>query len=182
MLLALNKIDLIQRDKLLALAADLNARAKFDETYMISALKSDGIEALRAGIIARLPEGPWVYPDDQLADLPLRLMASEFTREQLFLKLYDELPYALMVETETWTEKPDGSVRIDQIVTVARETQRAIVLGKGGQQIRAVGAAARLELTRELGRPVHLFLLVKVRENWAEDPATYRSMGLDYKA
>lgn len=180
--LVLNKVDAIRRDKLLALAEELNRIGVFEQIFMVSALTGDGVGDLRAALGAALPVGPWAYPEDQLADMPLRLMASEFTREQLFLQLHEELPYSLSVETESWKDMPDGSARIEQVVTVLRESQKPIVLGKGGQRIKSVGAAARTELAEALGRPVHLFLHVRVREDWINDPARYRDMGLDYNS
>lgn len=180
LVLVLNKIDLVRREQLLALTAAIHEKARFVATFMVSALKSDGTADLRAGLGAMLPEGPWVYPEDQLADMPLRLIAAELTREQLFLKLFDELPYSLVVETEKWTDFDNGSLRIDQIITVQRESQRAIVLGKGGRQIKSIGAAARAEIALLVDRPVHLFLHVKVREDWVEDPSRYRDMGLEF--
>ena len=178
-LLVLNKIDLLKREKLLELARAFNDRWRFSETFMISALNGDGVADLRAHVAARMPEGPWLYPEDQIADLPLRLLAAEITREKLFLRLHDELPYAASVETESWKERPDGSVRIDQVVYVAREGQRKIVLGKGGQTIKAIGQAARTEIAAAIGQPVHLFLFVKVREHWDQDPERLRMLGLE---
>lgn len=179
-LLALNKIDAVRRHDLLAVAAAANELYPFVDTFMISALTGDGVEDLKHRLSALTPEGPWAYPEDQLADMPLRLMAAEFTREQLFLKLHDELPYSVVVDTETWTEFDNGSVRIDQVVTVLRESQKAIVLGKGGQQIRRIGEAARAEIAAFLERPVHLFLLVKVRDDWIEDRERYKDLGLEF--
>lgn len=180
MILALNKIDLIKREHLLGLSANINQAASFIDTFMISASKGHGVADLRRSLATRLPEGPYHYPEDQLADMPLRLMAAEFTREQLFLQLHDELPYSAMVETEQWQERADGSVRIEQIVTVQRESQRAIVLGDKGRRIRMVGERARKELAVALDRPVHLFLHVKVREDWAEERSRYKDMGLEF--
>jgi GTP-binding protein Era len=182
MLLALNKVDLVRRDTLLALTEQLNQPEPFAATFMISALTGDGVGDLRAELAARVPVGPWMYPEDQLATMPMRLLAAEFTREQLFIQLHEELPYSLMVETEKWEEFKDGSVRIDQIVTVTRDSQKPIVLGKGGKRIKAVGEAARAEIASVLDRKVHLFLHVQVRENWQEDPARYRAMGLDFES
>ena len=181
-ILALNKIDLVRRDTLLALSADLNASGVFTDTFMISATTGDGVDDLMSLLVARLPEGPWLYPEDQLSDMPERLLAAEITREKLFLQLRQELPYALTVETEEWQDKPDGSVRISQIVYVQRDSQKSIVLGKGGGMIKAVGAAAREELEAMLGCRVHLFLFVKVREKWGDDPDRYRDWGLDFDA
>lgn len=178
--LVLNKIDLVKRESLLALAAALNEEAEFARTFMVSALTGDGVDDLRTYLAESVPEGPWHYPEDQLADVPQRLLAAEITREQIFLQLHQELPYATTVETESWKEQRDGSVRIEQVVYIRRETQKAIVLGKGGRRIQEIGRKAREELAQILGCPVHLFLFVKVRENWQDDPARYREMGLDY--
>jgi GTP-binding protein Era len=178
--LVLNKIDLVEREKLLTLTADLNARLPFERTFMVSALKQDGIGDILTTLAAALPESPFLYPEDQAADLPLRLLAAEVTREQVFLQLHQELPYEAAVETEKWEDRPDGSTRIEQIIHVQREGQRAIVLGKGGAKIKQIGARARHELSQMLERPVHLFLHVKVSERWADDPAHYRAIGLDY--
>jgi len=180
--LVLNKIDLVPREKLLALTAELNAIVPFDRTFMVSALKADGIGDLLAAFAQAVPPGPFLYPEDQAADLPLRLLAAEVTREQVFLQLHQELPYEAAVETEKWEDRPDGSVRVEQTIHVQREGQRAIFLGKGGARIKQIGARARHELSQMLERPVHLFLHVKVSERWAEDPSHYRSIGLDYKA
>jgi GTP-binding protein Era len=181
-ILALNKIDLVKRETLLALSAELNESGVFTDTFMISATTGDGVDDLMETLVERLPEGPWLYPEDQLSDMPERLLAAEVTREKLFLQLRQELPYALTVETEEWEDKPDGSVRIGQVVYVQRDSQKAIVLGKGGQRIKSVGAAARGELEQMLGCTVHLFLFVKVREKWGEDRERYRDWGLDYDA
>ena len=181
-ILALNKIDLVRRQTLLALSADLNESGVFTDTFMISASKGDGVDDLMATLVSRLQEGPWLYPEDQLSDMPERLLAAEVTREKLFLQLRQELPYALTVETEEWEDKADGSVRIGQVVYVQRDSQKAIVLGKGGQRIKSVGAASREELEQMLGCKVHLFLFVKVREKWGEDPERYRDWGLDFEA
>ncbi len=179
-LLALNKIDEMRRDKLLAVAAAFNEALAFDETFMISALNGDGVDDLFGTIAAAMPEGPWLYPEDQISDFPMRQLAAEITREKLYLRLHQELPYESHVETEQWTERKDGSVRVQQVVYVARDSQKAIVLGKGGRTIREIGAAAREELAEILGHPVHLFLFVKVRERWADDPERYRELGLDF--
>ncbi|BBE71172.1 GTPase Era [Oharaeibacter diazotrophicus] len=178
--LVLNKIDTVKRDSLLALAADINARVAFDATFMVSALNGSGVHDLTRHLAEKLPEGPWLYPEDQISDLPMRMLAAEITREKVFLRLHDELPYASTVETEQWKDLKDGAVRIEQTLFVERESQRKIVLGKGGQTIRAISMAAREELQELLERPVHLFLYVKVRENWADDPERYREMGLEY--
>jgi GTP-binding protein Era len=177
--LALNKVDLVPRETLLPLAERFNARRRFAATFMISALTGSGVADLRRFAAASMPKGPWLYPEDQIADLPLRLLAAEITREKLFLRLHDELPYSSTVETETWEERKDGSVKIDQVVFVEREGQRKIVLGKAGQTIKAIGQAARREIADAISQPVHLFLFVKVRENWANDPERLRMMGLD---
>jgi len=179
--LILNKIDLVPREKLLALTTELNARLPFERTFMVSALKSDGVGDVLATLAAALPMGPFLYPEDQAADLPLRLLAAEVTREQVFLQLHQELPYEAAVETEKWEERKDGSVRIEQTIHVQRDSQRAIFLGKGGARIKQIGARARHELAHMLERPVHLFLHVKVSERWADDPAHYRAIGLDYE-
>jgi GTP-binding protein Era len=179
--LVLNKIDLVPREKLLALTAELNTLLPFDRTFMVSALKHDGIADVLAALAESLPAGPCVYPEDQAADLPMRLLAAEVTREQVFLQLHQELPYEAAVETDKWEERTDSSVRIEQTIHVQREGQRAIVLGKGGTRIKQIGARARQELGRMLERPVHLFLHVKVSARWAEDPAHYRAIGLDYE-
>lgn len=178
--LILNKIDLIERQRLLALAADLNARLPFAHTFMISALTGDGLPEFRAQLAAMMPEGPWLYPEDQISDAPLRLLAAEITREKIFERLHEELPYQSTVETDQWQERPDGSVRIEQTIFVERDSQRKIVLGKGGQTIKAIGQAARKEIAAIAEAPVHLFLFVKVRENWEDDPERYREMGLEF--
>jgi len=178
-MLAINKIDTVQRERLLTLADELNKRYPFTDTFMISAMKAHGVHDLKETLAARMPEGPWLYPADQMADLPLRMLASEITREKLFLRLHDELPYASTVETETWQERKDGSVRIEQVIFVERDSQKKIVLGKNGQTVKAIGQAARAEIAEAIGQPVHLFLFVKVREKWAEDPERLRMMGLD---
>ena len=178
--LALNKVDAVKRPMLLALAEQFQAEDLFTDIFMISALTGDGLADLRRLLAARMPKGPWLYPEDQLTDLSERLLAAEITREQLFLKLHKELPYALTVETEAWEAFEDGSVRIEQTVYVQRETHKGICLGKGGRTIKAVREAAQAGLASILGRTVHLFLHVKVREKWIDDPARYRLLGLDY--
>ena len=178
--LILNKIDLVAREKLLQLTADANGLVAFERTFMISALTADGVGDFTAWLAGRLPEGPWLYPEDEVSDLPLRQMAAEITREKIFERLHQELPYRATVETDQWKEQPDGSVRIEQTIYVERESQRKIALGKGGQAIRAIGAEARKEIARLVEKPVHLFLFVKVREGWADDPARYREMGLEF--
>ena len=178
--LILNKIDVVEKPRLLSLAKEANARAAFAATFMVSALNGDGVADLKHWLAQAVPQGPWLYPEDQIADAPSRSLAAEITREKLYLRLHQELPYQSTVETETWTERPDGSVRIEQTIYVARESQRKIVLGKGGQTIKAIGAAARKEIAALIEQPVHLFLFVKVREGWSEDPERYRVMGLEY--
>ncbi len=178
--LAINKIDRVKRERLLALAADLNRRRAFVGTFMISAEKGHGVADLRRWLAESLPTGPWHYPEDQIADLPLRAIAAEITREKLTLRLHQELPYQMTVETESWDEKKDGSVRIGQIVYVARDGHKGIVLGHKGETIRQIGAESRAEIGKLLERPVHLFLTVKVRPGWLDDPARYREMGLDF--
>lgn len=178
-ILALNKIDLVKREALLALTQELNERFAFSESFLISAQTGDGVDALKAHLAGCVPESPWLYPEDQIADLPQRMLASEVTREKLFLRLHQELPYASTVETEAWKVAANGSIRIEQVIFVERESQRKIVLGKGGQTIKAIGKSAREELEKSLDTRVHLFLFVKVREKWTEDPERYRQMGLD---
>jgi len=180
--LAINKIDLVRKDGLLELVAKLNAYDIFEETFMISAETGDGTDELLAHLANGLPAGPWLFPEDQVSDMPERLLAAEITREQLYLQLHQELPYAATVETESWEDKEDGSVRIDQVVYVERDSQKAIVLGKRGTRIKALGAAARKELEEILGCRVHLFVFVKVRDKWGDDPERYRDWGLDYNA
>ncbi|OYX44987.1 MAG: GTPase Era [Rhodobacterales bacterium 32-67-9] len=179
--LAINKIDRVKAEVLLALSQKLNEAYPFEKTFMISAERGHGVEDLKEWLGAELPQGPWFYPEDQIADLPLRMIAAEITREKLTLRLHEELPYQLTVETERWEDKPDGSVRIDQLVYVARDGHKGIVLGHKGETIKAVGQAARAELIEFLGRPVHLFLQVKVRPNWLEEKERYSEMGLDFK-
>ncbi|MBM3552056.1 MAG: GTPase Era [Alphaproteobacteria bacterium] len=179
-LLVLNKIDLIPRERLLALAQTLNERQKFDETFMISALNGDGVDALRQALARRMKPSPWLYPEDQLSDAPLRLLAAEITREKLYERLHDELPYQSTVETESWTNQKDGSARIEQTIYVARDSQKKIVIGEGGRTIKSIGQAARKEIAEAAEQKVHLFLFVKVRENWAEDPERYREMRLEF--
>jgi GTP-binding protein Era len=179
-ILILNKIDLIERSRLLELAARLNARLSFAHTFMISALKGDGIDALRRRLAAMMPEGPWLYPEDQISDAPLRMLAAEITREKIYERLHEELPYQSTVETTQWQQRPDGSVRIEQTIFVERESQRKIVLGEGGQTIKKIGQLARREIGEILESTVHLFLFVKVRENWGDDPERYREMGLEF--
>jgi len=177
---ALNKIDTMKREELLPLAEKLNAAGVFEQVFMISALKGDGLNELSDWCVSKMHEGPWLYPADQSADIPSRLLASEITREKIYLRLHDELPYATAVETEKWEERKDGSVKIDQIVYVQRDGQKAIVLGKGGATIKKIGELARVELEEIFGRRVHLFLFVKVREDWADKREHYREMGLEF--
>ena len=179
--LAINKIDRVKAEVLLGLSAKLNEAFAFVETFMISAEKGYGVEKLRDWLAATLPEGTWFYPEDQIADLPLRMIASEVTREKLTLRLHEELPYQLTVETEKWEEREDGSVRIDQIVYVARDGHKGIVLGAGGQTLKSVGQAARADISAFLGQTAHLFLTVKVRPNWQEEKERYSEMGLDFR-
>jgi GTP-binding protein Era len=179
-LLILNKVDLVQKPKLLALAQEANRRAPFAATFMVSALTGDGIGEVKVWLAAQAPEGPWHYPEDQISDAPLRSLASEITREKLFNRLHQELPYRSTVETDTWKELRDGSVRIEQTIFVERESQRKIVLGKSGQSIKAIGAEARGEIAKIIDQPVHLFLFVKVREDWGDDPERFREMGLEF--
>ena len=179
-ILVLNKIDLIPREKLLALAQAANERLKFEHTFMISALAGDGVDDLRKTLAKSVPPGPFHYPEDQMSDAPLRHLAAEITREKIYRQLHQELPYQSTVETDSWTERKDKSVRIEQTIFVERESQRKIVLGKGGATIKSIGADARKEIAEIVGVPVHLFLFVKVRENWGDDPDRYREMGLDF--
>ena len=178
---AINKVDAVKHESLLKLAAELNAAFPFEQIFMISAETGDGVEGLMTDVVAHLPEGPHHFPDDQLTDLPVRLLAAEVTREHLFRQLHEEVPYALTVETEAWEEFKDGSAKVSQVIYVARDNQKAIVLGKGGSRIKQVREAAQAELVEMLERKVHLFLFVKVRENWQEDPERYREMGLDFE-
>lgn len=180
--LVLNKIDLVPRESLLDLTQKVNALLEFDRTFMISAEKGDGVQAILDTIAEVLPEGPWLFADDQLSDMPNRLLAAEITREQVFLQLHQELPYAMTVETEKWEDCEDGSVRIDQTIYVQRDGQKSIVLGKGGSRIKGIGSAARRQLEDLLECKVHLFLFVKVRDNWLDDPERYRDWGLDFNA
>jgi GTP-binding protein Era len=178
--LLLNKIDVVEKESLLGLAEELNARATFAATFMISALTGSGIADVKNWLAQRVPPGPWFYPEDQISDAPLRHLAAEITREKLYHRLHQELPYQSTVETTEWKQLKDGSVRIEQTIFVERESQRKIVLGKGGQTIKAIGADARKEIAEVAEAPVHLFLFVKVREGWGDDPARYREMGLEF--
>ena len=180
-ILAINKIDRVKSDALLALTQQLNAAFAFEKTFMISAERGHGVPDLRAWLGQELSEGPWLYPEDQIADLPLRMIAAEMTREKLTLRLHQELPYQLTVETESWEERPDGSARVDQVIYVVRDGHKGILLGNKGETIKAVSKAAREELEGFLERRVHLFCKVKVRQKWLEDAARYSEMGLDFK-
>jgi GTP-binding protein Era len=178
--LILNKVDMVEKGTLLRLAESTNARASFAATFMVSALSGNGVGDLRQWFAAHVPVGPWLYPEDQMSDAPLRQLAAEITREKLYLRLHEELPYQSTVETDAWKEQKDGSARIEQTIYVERASQRKIVLGKGGQTIKAIGADARRELAEIIDKPVHLFLFVKVRERWGDDPERYREMGLEF--
>jgi GTPase len=180
MFLILNKIDTISKDKLVVITAALNEKARFEATFMIAALSGYGVPDILKWLETRLPPGPWLYPEDQISDAPLRFLAAEITREKIYERLHDELPYRSTVETESWEQKPDGSIRIAQTIFVERESQRKIVLGKSGQTIKAIGSLARVEIAEAAEAPVHLFLFVKVREGWADDPERYREMGLEF--
>ncbi|MBN7778642.1 GTPase Era [Nitratireductor aquimarinus] len=179
-ILILNKVDRVKRETLLELAAKANEAVAFERTFMVSALQGSGCDDLLSYFAETLPVGPWYYPEDQISDLPMRQLAAEITREKLFLRLHQEVPYAIHVETEKWEERKDGSVRIDQVVYVERDSQKKIVLGHKGSAIRAVGQAAREEIADILEQKVHLFLFVKVREGWGNDPERYREMGLEF--
>ncbi len=181
-ILVLNKIDTIKRDRLLELIAMFDAEGIFDETFMISALKGDGVKDLMAHLAKSVPVGAWLFPDDQLSDLPMRLLAAEVTREKLFLHLHQELPYALTVETETWEDFKDGSARLEQTIYVQRDQHKSICLGKKGQMIRRIREEAQADLEAMTERKIHLFLFVKVRERWVDDPERYREWGLEFNA
>jgi GTPase len=178
--LVINKVDLVPKPALLGLVQMLNERAAFAATFMISALSGDGVSDLKRWFAENAPPGPWLYPEDQISDAPMRQLAAEITREKLYLRLHQELPYQSTVETDTWKELKDGSVRIEQTIYVERESQRKILLGKGGQTIKAIGAAARADIAAAIEQSVHLFLFVKVREGWGDDPERYREMGLEF--
>jgi len=180
--LVLNKVDLVDKPKLLAIATEFNETGLFDETFMVSAEKGDGVKDVLAHLASRVAEGPWMFPEDQVSDMPERLLAAEVTREKIYLQLHKELPYAATVETETWEDQEDGSARIEQVIYVQRDSQKAIVLGKKGSRIKSIGADARADLEDMLGHRVHLFLFVKVREKWDDDPDRYRDWGLDFNA
>lgn len=181
-ILLLNKVDRADKAKLLALAQELGALELFSDTFMISALTGDGVDDVMDYAAARMPQGPWLFPEDQISDMPSRLLAAEITREKLYMQLHQELPYAATVETETWTQQDNGSIRIEQVIFVERDSQRAIVLGKKGSRIKEIGAASRRELEEIFETRVHLFLFVKVRDGWGDDPDRYRDWGLDFNA
>lgn len=180
LLLVLNKVDLVKKEKLLALAAALTERLNPDKVFMISATQGDGVPDLKDALAAAMPAGPWLYPEDEVSDATDRMVAAELTREQLVNQLHQELPYATAIETETWEDRPDGSTVIRQQILVERDSQKAIVIGKGGRRLKALGAAAREEISHHLGRPVHLFLHVKVNPRWDEDRGLYRDIGLEW--
>ena len=179
-LLVVNKVDLVAKPSLLGLVHDANARMPFAATFLVSAQNGDGVAEVKRWLAAHVPPGPWHYPEDQISDAPMRALAAEITREKIYLRLHQELPYRSTVETNSWKELRDGSVRIEQTIFVERESQRKIALGKGGQAIRSIGAEARKEIAQLIEKPVHLFLFVKVREGWADDPERYREMGLEF--
>jgi GTP-binding protein Era len=179
-LLALNKVDAVQREKLLGLAKEISETYDFERVFMISAHKGTGVDDVRRDLATRMPAGPWLYPEDQLADVPMRFLAAEITREQVYRSLHDELPYAITVETENWKDQKDGSARIEQVIFVERDGQKKIVLGEKGQMIKRIGAFARKIMEEQFERRVHLFLFVKVREDWGDDPERYEAMGLDF--
>ena len=179
-ILIVNKVDLVAKPSLLGLVAAANEKAQYAATFMVAALSGYGVPEVKKWLAAHVPEGPWHYPEDQITDAPLRALASEITREKIYLRLHQELPYHSTVETESWQERKDGSVRIEQTIYVERESQRKIVLGKGGQAIKSIGAQARKEIAEIIEKPVHLFLFVKVREGWTDDPERYREMGLEF--
>jgi GTPase len=181
-ILALNKVDVLERSKLLDLSQAFFEKGVYDEVVMISALKSSGLARLNDLLAARMPKGPWLYPEDQVADTPMRVLAAEITREKVFLRLHEELPYQATVETDTWTEKKDGSVRIDQTLYVMRDGHKGIAIGKGGETLKWISQNARKDIAEAIERPVHLFLHVKVRENWIEDRSRYTALGLDFDA
>jgi GTPase len=180
LILVLNKVDLVAKEKLLALASDLMSRLNPDQLFMISAVEGDGVPDLKQALATAMPAGPWLYPEDEVSDATDRMVAAELTREQVVNQLYQELPYATAIETETWQDRPDGSTEIRQQILVERDSQKAIVIGKAGQRLKAIGAAAREEIAKHLGRPVHLFLHVKVNPRWDEDRSLYREIGLDW--
>jgi GTPase len=179
-ILIINKVDLVQKSTLLGIAEIANRRLAFAATFMISALTGDGVADAKNWLAEHVPEGPWHYPEDQITDAPLRQLAAEITREKLYLRLHQELPYQSTVETDQWQARKDGSIRIEQTVYVERESQRKIVLGRGGQTIKAIGSQARSEIARMVEAPIHLFLFVKVRETWSDDRERYRAIGLEF--
>ncbi len=179
-MLVLNKIDTVETETLLALTAEINARLAFEETFMISALRGHGLPKLREKMARAVPPGPWLYPEDQVSDAPLRVFAAEVTREKMFERLHDELPYQTTVETDAWKDMPDGSIRVEQTIFVTREGHKKIVIGEGGRTIKSIGSAARADIGEAADAKVHLFLFVKVRENWGDDPERYREMGLEF--
>jgi GTP-binding protein Era len=178
--LVLNKIDKVKKEKLLALAQAASERLNLDRIFMVSAITGDGVAELKSYLAGKMPPGVWLFPEDQIADAPLRQWAAEVTREKLFLRMHDELPYASTVETTSWTHRKDGSIRIEQTIFVERDSQKKIVLGAKGQTIKQISMEARKEIAEALETPVHLFLFVKVRENWSDDPERYREMGLEF--
>ncbi len=180
--LAINKVDISKKEKLLELTSKLDAFGIFTDIFMVSALDGSGVADLMTYLKKSIPEGPWLFPDDQISDMPERMMAAEITREKLYLNLHQELPYKATVETERWEEKKDGSIRIEQTIFVERDSQKSIVLGKGGKQIKSIGAASRKELETIMDCRVHLFLFVKVRDSWGDDPERYKAMGLQFDA
>ena len=182
LILALNKIDLVKKEKLLALAAELTERLNPEQVFMISAAQGDGVADLKHALADAMPSGPWLYPEDEVSDATDRMVAAELTREQIVNQLHQELPYATAVETETWSERTDGSTEIRQQILVERDSQKAIVIGKGGRRLKEIGAAARAQIAEHLGRPVHLFLHVKVNPRWDEDRSLYEEIGLDWTA
>ena len=179
-ILVLNKIDLVKKEKLLELAASINAKLPFDETFMVSALRQHGVDAFRRKLGQLMPVGPWLYPEDQVSDAPLRSLAAEITREKIFERLHDELPYHITVETDQWKEMPDGSARLEQTIFVTREAHKKIVIGEEGRMLKSIGMAARKDIAEAAETKIHLFLFVKVRENWIDDPERYREMGLEF--
>lgn len=179
-ILVINKIDTVKRESLLALVQKLNESELFEETFLISALNGDGVEDLKSHLAGLAPEGPWMYPEDQISDVTMRLLAAEITREKVYLRLHEELPYATTVETEAWDERPDGSVRIEQVIHVERDSQKGIVIGKGGKMLKMLGQMAREDMQENFDRKIHLFLHVRVTEKWADDKTMYEDMGLEF--
>jgi GTPase len=182
LILVLNKVDICIKEKMLVLAEDLHKRCSFTDTFFVSAQTGDGVAELKTHLAGYMPEGPWHYPEDQVSDISMRLMAAEITREKIYLQLYQELPYSVSVETEKWEQRKDGSALIHQVIYVERDTQKSIVLGKGGAQVKAISTAARADMETAFGHKVHLFLFVKVKPDWAEDRAIYQDYGLDWRA